>query len=425
MTQPKSNHDNFIAIFLNPEQSGYNASLTLALGLKDRGHRIVYIGYPRFEELMRDRGFEFISLMDKDTYMDLVKTPGSRAAWELSRLMKEGVEQWLDTETPALVLLDQFTWEQAGAFLKHNIPIQAINTCLAGFYHPSVPPVFSAIVPDPDSGKANGVKNVIAWEKLRVFHWIISKMNKKVMAPFLADIQEHGVDISWGEYGRRLQIPELVLCPREFDFPIVAQSFKRRVYAGACVPNIPADNGNTFDWSQIDTTKKIVYCSVGSHPHLAKNRRKLFSAAINALKERPHLFLILQASDPNDLEHCQPLPANVSVQEWVPQMEILSRASLFITHGGLSSVRESIFHGVPMLVFPWGVDQPGNAARVEYHYLGKKGTAAQVTPAIMGRMIDDILGNPGYEEAIAKMQTIFRQQEDCKTGIELVEQMLP
>ena len=421
MTQPKSNHDDFIAIFLNPEQSGYNASLTLTLGLKKRGYRVVYIGYPRFEELMSDLGFEFISLMDKDTYMGLVKKPGSRAAWELSRLMKEGVEQWLETETPALVLLDQFTWEQAGAFLKHNIPIQAINTCLAGFYHPSVPPVFSPIVPDAASGKANGIKNRMAWGKLRLFHWFISKINKKVMAPFLADITENGVDISWGEYGRRLQIPELVLCPREFDFPIVAQSFNQRIYAGACVANIPDGNGDTFDWSQIDTSKTIVYCSVGSHPWLAKNRRKLFSAAIEALKERPQLFLILQASDPKDVEHCQPLPPNVSVHEWVPQMDILSRASLFITHGGLSSVRESIFHGVPMLVFPWGVDQPGNGARVQYHNLGQKGNAAKVTPAIMGRMIDDILGNPTYAEAIAKMQETFRQQEDCETGIEVVE----
>jgi MGT family glycosyltransferase len=423
MTQSKSNQDDFIAVFLNPEQSGYNASLTLTLGLKNRGHRVVYIGYPRFEELMRDLDFEFISLLDKDTYMGLVKKPGSRAAWELSRRMKEGVEQWLETETPALVLLDQFTWEQAGAFLKNNIPIQAINTCLAGFYNPSVPPVFSAIVPDA-GGKANGIKNRIAWEKLRLFHWVISKINKKVMAPFLADIRENGVDISWGEYGRRLQIPELVLCPREFDFPIAAQSFDQRIYAGACVANIPDDNSNTFDWNQIDTTKTIVYCSVGSHPWLAKNRRKLFSAAINALKERPHLFLILQASNPKDLEQCHPLPANVSVREWVPQMEILSRASLFITHGGLSSVRESIFHGVPMLVFPWGVDQPGNGARVEYHNLGQKGNAAKVTPAVMGRMMDDILKNPNYAEATAKMQAIFRQQEDCKTGIEVVEQML-
>lgn len=424
MKQPQSNHEDFIAIFLNPERSGYNASLTLALGLKERGHRVVYIGYPWFEDLVSDLGFEFISFMEKNTYKKLVLTPGSRAAWQLNRLMKEGVEKWLETETPALVLLDQFIWEQAGAFLKRNIPIQAINTCLAGFYHASVPPVFSPIVPDAATGKANGFNNVIAWQKLRVFHWAISKINKKAMAPFLDDIQKNGVGLSWGEYGRRLQIPELVLCPREFDFPIVAQSFDRRIYAGACVANIPADNGKTFDWSQIDTAKEIVYCSVGSHPHLAKNRRKLFSAAINALKERPRLHFILQASDLEDLKQCHPLPANVTVCEWVPQMEVLSRASLFITHGGLSSVRESIFHGVPMLVFPWGVDQPGNAARVEYHNLGQRGNAAKVTPAVMGRMIDDILGNPNYTESIKKMQTIFRQQEDCKTGIELVEQTL-
>ncbi len=416
--KPKS----LIAIFLHPEQSGYNASLTLAQGLRNRGHQIVYVGYHRYEDFVRHQGFEYVCLLDKETFEDLVKKPGPQTTWKLSGLMKEGIEQWLETETPDLVLLDQFAWEQAGAFLKKRIPLLAINTCLAGFYNASIPPVFSPIVPDTASGKANVIKNVMAWGKIRLFHGIISLINKKMLAPFVAGIEENGVDFGWGEYGRRLLLPELVLCPKEFDFPIVPQTFKRRIYAGACVRS--SSNGEPFDWPEVEPAKKIVYCSVGSHPRFARHRKKLFSAAINALKERPHLHLILQVSNPKDIEQFHPLPANVSVRDWVPQLEILSRASLFITHGGLSSIRESIFHGVPMLVFPGVTDQPGNAARVQYHNLGARGNAAKITPDALGTMIDEILQNENYKNAAGDMQTIFRQQEDCRTGIETVEQML-
>jgi MGT family glycosyltransferase len=422
MPKPKANHNAFITIFLHPEQSGYNASLTLAHGLKEKGHTVVYIGYHRFEEFIRKQGFDYVCLLDKERFEDLVKRPGPKTTWKLSALMKEGIERWLETETPDLVLLDQFAWEQAGAFLKKKIPLLPINTCLAGFYHSAVPPVFSPLLPNSENGGVNPLKNAMAWGKIRLFHGIVSLINKKVMAPFIREIETNGVAIGWGEYGRRLRLPELVLCPREFDFPITGQTLTNRTYAGACVHNAP--NTEPFDWGKIDRSKTIIYCSVGSHPRFALHRRKLFSAAIEAVKNRLDTHLLLQAANPKDIEALQSFPPNVSVHEWVPQLEILSQSSLFITHGGLSSVRESIFHGVPMLVFPAVTDQPGNSARVQYHNLGLTGNAAKITPDSLGKMIDHVLENPQIQSAIKKMKTHFQHQEHCTPGIQKIEQTL-
>lgn len=422
MNHSHNERKNFIAIFLHPEQSGYNASLPLALGLKERGHRVVLIGYHKYEDFVRKHGFEYIKLLDQETYEGLVKQPGPRSIWKMNGHMKEKVDQWLETETPDLALVDQFAWEQAGPFLRRNIPILPVNTCLAGFYNPAVPPVFSPLQPNGDNQQPNRFKNALAWGKIRLFHNILAKINKKTMAPFVEDIENNGAELGWGEYGSRLCLPELVLCPRELDFPITAQTFSQRTYAGACVHT--ATNDKPFDWNGIDPTQKIVYCSVGSHPRFAVHRRKLFMSAIEALKDRKDVHLILQTANAGDLEALGTLPANVSVHEWVPQIEVLSRASLFITHGGLSSVREAVFHGVPMLVFPWGVDQPGNAARVAYHNLGRVGTAAKITPAAMKAMIDDTLENESVRAAVDNMKTVFESQRDCAAGIEAVEQML-
>jgi len=57
------------------------------------------------------------------------------------------------------------------------------------------------------------------------------------------------------------------------------------------------------------------------------------------------------------------LPENIILSESAPQLEILKRASLFITHGGLNSTNESIYFGVPMIFIPLAYDQPFVAYR--------------------------------------------------------------
>jgi MGT family glycosyltransferase len=60
-------------------------------------------------------------------------------------------------------------------------------------------------------------------------------------------------------------------------------------------------------------------------------------------------------TEPADLG---PLPANVLARRSVPQLQVLDRAALFVTHGGMNSVNEAMRAGVPTLVVPQGADQP-------------------------------------------------------------------
>ena len=66
------------------------------------------------------------------------------------------------------------------------------------------------------------------------------------------------------------------------------------------------------------------------------------------------------------------IPSNIWTYSYVPQLEVLQHTDLFITHGGMNSVNEAMYYGVPMLVMPVINDQPLNAAQVEKLKLGKK-----------------------------------------------------
>lgn len=59
------------------------------------------------------------------------------------------------------------------------------------------------------------------------------------------------------------------------------------------------------------------------------------------------------------------LPANVRTAAWWPQQELLGHSKLraFVSHGGLLSLHEAAYHGVPTLVLPVFCDHDGNAAQ--------------------------------------------------------------
>lgn len=56
---------------------------------------------------------------------------------------------------------------------------------------------------------------------------------------------------------------------------------------------------------------------------------------------------------------------NIRVERYVDQWQVLSRSDVFITHHGLNSTHESIFHGVPMVSYPFFWDQPGLAEKCQ------------------------------------------------------------
>ena len=52
------------------------------------------------------------------------------------------------------------------------------------------------------------------------------------------------------------------------------------------------------------------------------------------------------------------IPSNIWTYSYVPQLEVLQHTDLFITHGGMNSVNEAMYYGVPMLVMPVINDAP-------------------------------------------------------------------
>lgn len=88
----------------------------------------------------------------------------------------------------------------------------------------------------------------------------------------------------------------------------------------------------------------------------------LARSSLSALKHMPFRVLLTLSPDhdPNELG---PEAANIRICGYTPHSRILPHCSLVISHAGHGLVLKSMVHSVPMILVPWGRDQPGVAAR--------------------------------------------------------------
>jgi UDP:flavonoid glycosyltransferase YjiC (YdhE family) len=148
----------------------------------------------------------------------------------------------------------------------------------------------------------------------------------------------------------------------------------------------------------------------------------LAEAALAALADRQVRVLVTVGPDrePGELSS---IPSNARVERTAPHSAVLERASLLVGHAGHGSVMKALWYGRPMVLLPWGRDQPGVAARAEA--LG----VATVVPreagsGSMAAAIDRVLANDGMREAAAAQAARLRATDPPAVAAALLESLL-
>jgi hypothetical protein len=111
-------------------------------------------------------------------------------------------------------------------------------------------------------------------------------------------------------------------------------------------------------------------------------------------------------TDPSTLVR---IPDNFLVRPHVPQLEVLEHTDVFVTHGGMNSVMEAIYYGVPMVVVPQQPEQAMTAARVAELGLGVALEPGQVTAGALRDAVTTISGDAGYRNRLAHTQQAARR----------------
>ncbi|CAH1802559.1 unnamed protein product [Owenia fusiformis] len=102
---------------------------------------------------------------------------------------------------------------------------------------------------------------------------------------------------------------------------------------------------------------------------------------------------------------------NTFLVKWLPQNDLLGHPSvkLFVTHGGISSSHEAIYHGVPIVGIPLFMDQPANVRRLTQRCkMGVEMNAETLTSQSLLNAMKHVMDEPSFKTNAKKMSLSFR-----------------
>ncbi|MFQ5944191.1 MAG: macrolide family glycosyltransferase [Anaerolineales bacterium] len=149
--------------------------------------------------------------------------------------------------------------------------------------------------------------------------------------------------------------------------------------------------------------QKLIYIAVGT---VYQANLDLFRSCIQAFAD-PQYLVILSVGKAIDPQQLGSMPDNFKVEQYVPQLSVLERADVFITHGGMNSISESVMYGVPMIVVPNTIEQAVNAARVEQLNAGLFEDPSRLTAPDLWEAVEAILSNPSITRGLDQIRRSF------------------
>src|SRR5258707_4832147 len=118
------------------------------------------------------------------------------------------------------------------------------------------------------------------------------------------------------------------------------------------------------------------------------------------------------------------IPPNARVLGYGPQLALLQRASLVITHAGMNTALEGLSQGLPLLALPITNDQPGIAARIKHTGVGEWLPLRRLTPQKLRARIEHVLREPSYRLRAQACATELGMMNGLSRAADIVEDAL-
>lgn len=212
----------------------------------------------------------------------------------------------------------------------------------------------------------------------------------------------------------------IVFTSREFHPPntFIDQRFR---FVGTSL-NPAAHDGN-FPADMLDA-EQVIYISLGTINHLDLD---FYRAAFEAFADHPARF-ILSAGKNTDISRLGIIPANFIVRPYVPQVAVLQRADAFITHGGMNSIHEGLYYGVPLVVVPHQFEQLLNGKRVAQTgagiLLGQRPPYGRVTAPELRAALNAVLHDASYRQQAQRIGQTLKAAGGYQCAVEKIETLI-
>jgi zeaxanthin glucosyltransferase len=171
-----------------------------------------------------------------------------------------------------------------------------------------------------------------------------------------------------------------------------------------------------FPWEKL-TAQPLIYASMGTLQNRLGHVFQNIAAACEGLDAQ--LVISLGGAS---LDTLPALPGNPLVVSYAPQLELLERARLAITHAGMNTALECLTYGVPMVAIPVTNDQPGVAARIAWTGAGELIPLDKLTVNRLENAIRRVLTEDSYLQNAQRLQHAIGHSGGVKRAGDIIEE---
>lgn len=369
-----------------PAHGHTNPTLPVMKELVRRGHDVRYYNAESFRAKVTPTGVDYRPLPEpmptereiSEALHELINASLILSA--ISRPLARFLIDEFGRDRPDLVIYDSTAMWGYIAARTHGIP----NICF----------VTTFVLDGSQAAVGLGTLARFAWSALphvpKLLRW------RRGMA------QEFGKENAGGitEYGDL----NIVFTSREFH-PENSVLNERFCLVGPSLD--PSTRDGDFPFEHLGTGPKV-YISLGTVNHLDNG---FYQAVFAAFADYPAQF-VLSVGKQTEITTLGAIPENFIVRNYVPQLAILPQMDAFITHGGMNSVHEGLYHGVPQVVVPHQLEQLLNGKQVARSgcgiLIGDRYPYGRVTPQELRSALDAVLHDPCYRQRAQGMGQTLR-----------------
>lgn len=406
-----------------PPFSGHlNPMAALGRELRSRGHRVTFLQIPDLEQNVLSEGLNFYPI-GQSTYRpgelaEILAQLGQLSGIEALRYSVkfcQRITAMICQYAPAAIeaagiealLVDQM--EPAGEAVAELLNMPFICVCNAQAIHRSadVPPFFTPWSYDNSW-----------WARLRnqATYYILDRSSQPILQVLNEYRQKWKLPVNRRLYASRSRLAQISQQSAAFDFPS-ANLPKHFHYTGPLRNTSP--RRVPFPFEQL-TGQPLIYASLGS---MQNTKLEIFEC-IAAACERLDVQLVIPLGSKINPEAVQRLPGSPLVVEYAPQVEVIAKASLTITHGGLNTVLDSLSHGVPLIAIPITYEQPGNAARIKWTGTGEVIPLSSLSIPRLRATIGRVLTEDFYLNNALRLKRSLHSAGGVKRAGDIVEQSI-
>ncbi len=399
-----------------------NPMTTLARQMKTRGHDVVFSSLLDTEGFAHAAGLSFVPLCEKEFpagSVSKLSEPLSRlqgqAAMEhtfqlLANVLQNEIidlPQTLSACGADAVVLDEADTYLSLVPMHLGMPYVSVSNALPFDFSGQAP---LCLFDSPfDPSPAGLARNR---EQLKFAEPVFA--SRKAVGRAYAE--KIGLEVDWTDpFATISKLAWLTQMPKEFDFRL-SHWPPRFHYTGPFHDGAGRKNTD-FPWDRL-TGEPLIYASMGT---MQNGLEPVFSTIAEGVGERPGVQLILSIGPVLDPQQIRSLPKSAIVVSNAPQVKLLERSALCITHAGLNTALECLTRGVPMVAVPITNDQPGVAARIAYTKTGTVVPFQELAASAIRGRIDEVLGNPEYRQNAMRFKRIIAETDGLARAAQMLE----